>query len=58
MSIPLVVGLLVRAIVIAAAAGVWRARGQGQTNVQSSLMMLAVVVVVALVIYFLLTRST
>ena len=56
MAIPLLIGLLVLAIVIVAAAGVWRARGQGPAGVQSSLMMLAVTVAAALVLYFLLKK--
>jgi hypothetical protein len=56
MSITLLIGLLVLAIVVVAAAGVWRARGQGPASVQSSLMMLAVTVAAALVVYFLIKR--
>ena len=56
MSITVLIGLLVLAIVIVAAAGVWRARAQGPAGVQASLMMLAVTVAAAFVVYFLIKR--
>lgn len=43
-------------IVLAALAGVWRARGRGANAVQSSLMLLIVALVAAAAIWFLLSR--
>jgi uncharacterized membrane protein YhaH (DUF805 family) len=53
MSIPLILGLLVLVVVIAAVAGVWRARDAGQTGTQSSLMLLLVVIVAAVIVWYL-----
>jgi hypothetical protein len=54
MSIPLLVGLLAFVIVIAAAAGVWRARGRGANTVQSSLMLLVLAVIAVGLVWFVL----
>lgn len=48
--------LLAFIIVIAALAGVWRARGRGAGAMQSAIMLLVVALVVALAIWFLLQR--
>lgn len=56
MSIPLLFGLLVFAILIAAAAGVWRARGRGTSTVQSSLMLLLVVIAAVVLVWFIFSR--
>lgn len=57
MSIPLLIGLAVFVIVIAAVMGVWRSRGEGAPAVQSSLMLLAVVAIAALVLLYVLRRA-
>ena len=54
MSIPLLVGVLAFVIVIAAAAGVWRARGRGTSTVQSSLMLLVLAVIAVGLVWFVL----
>jgi hypothetical protein len=47
MSAPLLVGLLILAVVVAAAAGVWRARRTGATGVQSAVGVLVAVLAAA-----------
>ncbi|MBA3343158.1 MAG: hypothetical protein H0W30_01045 [Gemmatimonadaceae bacterium] len=54
MSIPLLIGLLVMAILIAAAAGVWRARTKDAGTTQSSVMVLLLVAGAAMLVFYLL----
>jgi hypothetical protein len=54
MSIPVLLGLLVLVIIVAALSGVWRARGQGPATVQSSVMLFALAVTAAVIVYFIL----
>ena len=54
MSIPLLIGLIVMAIIIAAAAGVWKAQTKGALNAQSSLILLLLVVVIGGLVFYLL----
>ncbi len=55
MSIPLLIGLIVMAIIIAAAVGVWKARTKGALNAQSSLILLLLVVVIGGLVFYLLS---
>ena len=55
MSIPLLIGLLVMVILVAGAAGVWRARTRGATTVQSSFMVLLLAAVAAALVYVVLS---
>jgi len=57
MSIPLLIGLLLLVVVVAGAAGVWRARTRGATAVQSSIMALMLVVIAGVLVYFVLSGS-
>ncbi len=52
MSIPLLIGLGALVIIVAGAAGVWRARGRGVNTQQSSIMLLVLVVAAAVLIWF------
>jgi hypothetical protein len=52
MSIPMVIGLLALIVVIAGAAGVWRARSRGVSTQQSSIMLLLLVVVAVVLVWF------
>jgi len=55
MSIPLLIGLIVMAIIIAAAVGVWKARTKGALNAQSSLILLLLVVLIGGLVFYLLS---
>lgn len=48
--------LLAFIIVVAALAGVWRARGRGARAMQSAIMLLVVAIAVAVAIWFILQR--
>jgi len=52
MSIPLLVGLLALVIIVAGAAGVWRARTRGVATQQSSIMLLFLAVAAAVLVWF------
>ena len=52
MSIPVLIGVLAFIIVIAAAAGVWRARDRGTATVQSSMMLLLLAVIAVVAVWF------
>ena len=54
MSTPLLLALLVLVIVLAAAAGVWRARESGGTGVQTALSVLLVAVLAAVLAWLVL----
>ncbi|MGK2962534.1 MAG: hypothetical protein ACSLFK_10360 [Gemmatimonadaceae bacterium] len=57
MSITLLIGLLLMVVVVAGAAGVWRARTRGATTVQSSIMALMLVVIAGVLVYFVLSGN-
>jgi hypothetical protein len=52
MSIPMLIGLLALVVVVAGAAGVWRARTRGVATQQSSIMLLLLVVAAAVLVWF------
>ena len=52
MSIPMLIGLGALVIIVAGAAGVWRARGRGENTQQSSIMLLLLVVVAVVLVWF------
>jgi uncharacterized membrane protein len=52
MSIPVLIGLLALVIVVAGAAGVWRARTRGVATQQSSIMLLLLAVAAAVLVWF------
>jgi hypothetical protein len=56
MSIPLLFGLIAIGVVIAAAAGVWRARNSGPAGGQSAIVLLLVAVVAAGLVWMLVRR--
>jgi len=56
MSVPVMVGLLALVVIVAGAAGVWRARGRSVNTQQSSLMLLLLVVVAAVLVWFVMGR--
>ena len=57
MSIPLLIGLLMMVVIVAGAAGLWRARTRGATTVQSSIMALMLVVIAGVLVYMVLSGS-